>query len=80
MARINNAEELTSLVTRIKAVVTPDKVTAFLDARFTAYDKEKKTDAFITLKDERHYLPYPYNTRFIAQLHNDVVVNDDFNI
>lgn len=70
MRRITTEEELNELVTSIKAVVTPDKVEDFLDKRFTAYDKAKRVDAHLTMKEGKVYLPYPNNIRLIAKLHD----------
>lgn len=69
MRRITEELELNELVAQIKAVVTPDKIEDFLDKRFTAYDKAKRVDAHLTMKDGKVYLPYPNNIRLVAKLH-----------
>ena len=81
-SRIKNDEELNEIVNDIKTVVPTDMMSEFLDARLTKYDKDKKTDAYITLKEGRKYLPYPYNIRLVARLHDDTAseVNDGFDI
>lgn len=81
--RITTDEQLNEIVNNIKVVITPDKISDFLDARLTAYDKANKRDAYITLKDGRKYLPYPYNIRLVARLHdesNDGTADDGFDI
>lgn len=70
MRRITEELELNELVTQIKAVVTPDKIEDFLDKRFTAYDKAKRVDAHLTMKEGKVYLPFPNNIRLIAKLHD----------
>lgn len=70
MRRITEELELNELVAQIKAVVTPDKIEDFLDKRFTAYDKAKRVDAHLTMKEGRVYLPYPNNIRLVAKLHD----------
>ena len=75
MARINSEVETTELASSIVAVL-PDKteeaVNAFLDARFTPYDKATRTDAHLKLKAGKTYLPYPYNSMLVAKLHEGV--------
>ena len=70
MRRITEELELNELVAQIKAVVTPDKIKDFLDKRLTAYDKAKRVDAHLTMKDGKVYLPYPNNIRLVAKLHD----------
>lgn len=79
--RITSDEQLNEIVADIKEAVPSDSMSKFLDARLTAYDKANKRDAYLTLKDGRKYLPYPYNVRLVARLHDESAeVNDDFDI
>jgi hypothetical protein len=81
--RITTDETLDEVVNNIKQVVTVDKMSQFLDARLTAYDRDGKRDAYITLKDGRKYLPYPYNVRLVARLYdgtNDGTADDGFDV
>lgn len=81
MRRITEELELNELVAQIKAVVTPDKIEDFLDKRFTAYDKAKRVDAHLTMKEGKVYLPFPNNIRLIAKLHDaNEGCKDEYNI
>ncbi len=64
--RITTDEQLNELVARVVAVLpqqTEESVKAFLDARLTPYNKDKRIDAHLKLKAGNTYLPYPHNVK-----------------
>ena len=81
MARITTDAQLNELVAKIKEKVSPDQAEAFLNNRLTAHDPIKRIDTYLTLKEGRYYLPYPYNKKLVAMLHKDSeAIEDEFGI
>jgi hypothetical protein len=73
--RITTEEQLNELVALIVAALpqlTEEAVKAFLDARLTAYNKDKRIDAHLKLKAGNTYLPYPYNVKLVGRLYDCV--------
>ena len=78
--RITTEEQLNELVARIVAALpqqTEESVKAFLDARLTAYNKDKRIDAHLKLKAGNTYLPFPYNVRLVGRLYDCVTSSDE---
>lgn len=79
MRRITTDEQLNELVAQVQAAVSLDKMEDFLEKRLTAHDKVKRVDAYLTLKEGRVYLPYPYAPRFKAII-MEVGSKDEYDI
>lgn len=78
--RITTDEQLNELVARIVAALpqqTEESVKAFLDARLTAYNKDKRIDAHLRLKSGNTYLPYPHNIKLVGRLYDCVTSSDE---
>jgi len=80
--RINSQEQLEALVADITTKVTmetEEEVNKFLEARMTKYNKETRTDSYLKSKAGKTYLPYPYNVKLVAMLHESTAeVEDDY--
>ena len=78
--RIKSQEELDKLVQDILTKVTmnsEEEVNNFLSKRYTKYNKDKKIDSYLKTRNGKIYLPYPYNSKLIAQLHASAVEKED---
>ena len=78
--RITTDEQLNELVARVVAVLpqqTEESVKAFLDARLTPYNKDKRIDAHLKLKAGNTYLPYPHNVKLVGRLYDCVTSSSE---
>lgn len=79
--RITTEEEARELATSIKDKVPSEKMEEFLAARLVPYSKGKH-DTYITIKEGKVYLPYPYNKVVVGMLYSDTdpTIDDEFDI